>query len=219
MSFYKGVFFRDGFLDQLPFLLAALIPALTFHEWAHAAVAYSQGDRTAQRAGRLSLNPFVHLDVLGTIAIFFIGFGWAKPVPVNPSEMRGKWSEFLVAGAGPATNLILGILFALLLKWNFSGFFGDQYSSFFSSLFQISMILNFALCFFNLIPIGPLDGSTLLARLLPLRSSWSYENWNARFGSYLLMGLIFMDLLLPINILRNLIWTPSMLLARWIVSA
>lgn len=211
--------FRDGFFDQLPFLLAALVPALTFHEWAHAAVAYSQGDQTAQRAGRLSLNPFVHLDVLGTMAIFFIGFGWAKPVPVNPSQMRGKWSEFMVAGAGPATNLILGIFFALLLRWNVPSLFAEHYSGFFISLFQISMILNFALCFFNLIPIGPLDGSTLLARLLPLRSSWSYENWNARFGSLLLMGLIFMDLLLPIHILRNLIWTPSMVLARWIVSS
>jgi Zn-dependent protease len=204
--------------QQLPFILAALIPALTFHEWAHAAVAYSQGDRTAQRAGRLSLNPLVHLDVLGTLAIFMIGFGWAKPVPINPAEMRGKWSEFLVAGAGPATNLVLGVLFALLLKWNVASHFGETYSSFFFSLFQFSMILNFALCFFNLIPIGPLDGSTLVARLLPLRSSLSYESWNSRFGSMVLMGMILTELIFSIGILRNLIWLPSSRLAQWIIA-
>lgn len=209
--------FRQEILSQLPFLIAALIPALTFHEWSHAAVAYLHGDRTAQRAGRLSLNPFVHLDIMGTLAIFLIGFGWAKPVPVNPGEMRGKWAEFLVAAAGPATNLVLGILFALFLRFGLHKSLGSG-EEFLRNLFQVSMILNFALCFFNLLPIGPLDGSTLLAKLLPYDRSLSFQIWNERFGAFVLLGLILADMILPIHILRTLIWLPSLGISQLILS-
>src|SRR5215475_1554618 len=110
-------------LTRLPYLIAAFLPALTFHEWAHAMVAHSLGDTTAQRQGRLTLNPFAHLDLLGTLMIFFVGFGWAKPVPIDARNFKSSWGEFWVAAAGPAMNILLAIVFAYLLKSNLVDWF------------------------------------------------------------------------------------------------
>src|SRR5687767_4953804 len=102
---------------EIPFYIAALIPALTFHEWSHAITADKFGDTTARQQGRLTLNPLAHLDPLGAIAILLIGFGWAKPVPIDGSRLRGSWGEFFVAAAGPTMNFLLATIFALLIHF------------------------------------------------------------------------------------------------------
>src|SRR3989344_8174720 len=101
-------------LDTFVFFLVALVVAITVHEFAHALAATNLGDPTARAAGRLTLNPLAHLDPMGTILIFLVGFGWGKPVPYNPSFVkRGRWGEMLVAIAGPISNLLLAFLLAL----------------------------------------------------------------------------------------------------------
>jgi Zn-dependent protease len=195
-------------LTRLPYLIAALLPALTFHEWAHAMVAHAFGDTTAQRQGRLTLNPFAHLDPIGTLVIVFVGFGWARPVPIDPRNFRNAWGEFWVAAAGPAMNVILAVIFAMLLRVDAPGFFAGNAADFVFNVLLASVELNLALAFFNLIPIGPLDGNHLLAKLLPLRASLRYTQWNTAYGSMFLLGLIIFESLSHIGILSILIWIP-----------
>jgi Zn-dependent protease len=202
------LFGRD-ILQHLPFLVAAFIPALTFHEWGHAAMAKYQGDDTAEQEGRLTLNPLAHLDWLGTMAIVLIGFGWAKPVPVNPNRLKGRWGEFWVASAGPLMNLVLAIGFAILIHLNIASLLPQPYDAYAGRVFELSIFLNLALMFFNLIPVGPLDGRTVLSRLLPLRQSISFDLWNAKFGSFVLLGLIATEFIFHFGLLRILIGVPT----------
>ncbi|MBE8162966.1 MAG: site-2 protease family protein [Bdellovibrionaceae bacterium] len=164
----------------VPFLLA-----LSFHEYAHAWMAKRKGDTTAEFLGRLSLNPTVHMDILGTVilplvAIFFSGpfFGWAKPVPVNPRNFKDPVKDmFWVALAGPVSNFILAFLALIILVITalvFTVFLQDS-ASLFSAIkefFNIFILINLFLGVFNLLPIHPLDGGKILARFLPFR-------WNA----------------------------------------
>lgn len=155
-------------LTEILALVPAIMLALTVHEYAHGWVAYRLGDNTAQRAGRLTLNPVAHVDWLGLLLLFVAGFGWAKPVPVNPSNLRGnvKHSMLLVALAGPLSNLILAIAAALIL-----GLVGLPSDFWLLLLYQL-IYINVVLAIFNLIPIPPLDGSKILAGLLPGRQEW-----------------------------------------------
>jgi len=205
--------FGQEFIQRVPFLIGALLPALVFHEWGHAYMAHRFGDDTAKYAGRLSLNPLVHLDPLGTLAIFVIGFGWAKPVPVNPHNYKNTWGEFWVPAAGPMMNIVLAVVFAMLL--NFQGYllFGVTNAPILIKFFQISLFLNLALCFFNLIPFGPLDGSYIMARLLPRTSSIHFMEWNVRYGSIVLFGAIILDGFANLGIIRAVILTPVRIMA------
>jgi Zn-dependent protease len=138
-----------------------LVIAISLHEFGHAFAADVQGDRTPRLAGRLTLNPLAHLDPIGTLAIVLAGFGWGKPVPFSPPALRNKRAgPSLVALAGPAVNVILAVIAALLLaKGNFGSLVGD--------FLQVMLYLNIVLAIFNLIPIPPLDGSRLLTLFLP----------------------------------------------------
>jgi Zn-dependent protease len=173
-------------IDGLIFYLGLVI-LLTFHELAHGWVAWKCGDPTAKSLGRLSLNPLVHIDPIGTVLLplFMIfgpssmtrfAIGWAKPVPFNPANLRNRWrDEMLIAMAGPAMNLILAI--ALVAFARVSIMFGsDAATEFFLQMAGLSLLL----CFFNLIPIPPLDGSHVLRNVTGI----SYETyWNlCRFG-------------------------------------
>jgi Zn-dependent protease len=192
----------NQFITELIILAPPLLLALTFHEFAHGFVAYRLGDPTAQNAGRLTLNPLSHLDPLGTIAFFFIKFGWAKPVPVNPSYFRNPKRDMLwVALAGPATNLALAIISAIVTKaiWFLAA--NLPYSTTaeailvpLNAMLVASVWINLVLCIFNFLPIPPLDGSRILMGLLPTKAAMSYIKIE-RYGFIIILVLAFSGLL------------------------
>jgi len=152
------------FIVNALYLIPALLVGLIGHELAHAAVAVARGDQTPRLDGRLSLNPSHHLDPLGTIAIFLIGFGWAKPVRVNPFRMRGPFDAALVALAGPLANLLIAFVLAIPIKLALlAGSFDASSPPW--RLLQVAFILNIILAVFNLLPIPPLDGYSFLSSL------------------------------------------------------
>ena len=158
----------------LPTLISRIITlllAFTFHEFAHAATATALGDSTPRNHGRLTLNPIAHLDPMGTITLLFAGFGWAKPVPVNPYAVQRKTNAgmMLVSLAGPATNLLLAVLAAMPLRFGWVPLRAST-SAFLPSMgtFLLEFLsINLALFFFNLIPLAPLDGEKVVTYFLP----------------------------------------------------
>ncbi|MET1032173.1 site-2 protease family protein [Domibacillus tundrae] len=150
-------------LEQLPFVIIALLVAFTVHEFAHAYTAYKFGDDTAKNQGRLTLNPVHHLDPIGTIFILIAGFGWARPVPVNRRNFKNpKLAGVLVSLAGPLSNFLiafiaLGILYLI----------GGNANEFVFKLFETMVWLNVLLFVFNLLPFPPLDGYRILEDLAP----------------------------------------------------
>jgi Zn-dependent protease len=177
----------------------ALIFSLTFHEFGHAKAASLIGDDTAERAGRLTLNPIPHIDPLGLMMVLIIGIGYAKPVPADARKFRTRWGMLLVAAAGPAMNLLLAVvtinLYLIGLKSGL-GLFQGQVAYFF---FTYLALINMLLMLFNLLPIGPLDGSYILPYALPREMASKYLRLNQRFGSYALLILIALNLIgLPV---------------------
>lgn len=188
----------------------ALIPAFTFHEFAHAWVANYLGDPTAKNLGRLTLNPLKHLDVLGTIMVFVVGFGWAKPVPVNPANLRnGRRSMAVVAVAGPLTNLaIAGVLG---FGFRFTGLLDAQFVDY---ILFTSVWLNCALLFFNLIPVPPLDGYRALLGILPENAAILFSRVG-QVGPMLLFGLIIVGQVVPgVDILGTIVVAPAEALTK-----
>ena len=152
------------FIVNTLYLIPALLIGLIGHELAHAAVAVARGDQTPRLDGRLSVDPSHHLDPLGTLAIFFIGFGWAKPVRINPYRMRSALDPALVALAGPVANLLIAFVLAIPIKLGvFAGSFDASSPPW--RLLQVAFILNIVLAVFNLLPIPPLDGYSFLSSL------------------------------------------------------
>jgi Zn-dependent protease len=180
--------------------LVAVIVGLTFHEFSHAAVATLQGDQTARSQGRLTLNPIIHLDPLGSIALLIAGFGWARPTPVTPARLRyRRLGMVLVALAGPAANLVLAIVSAIAL-----GILAPTVGATLNVNFSVKLLSglvfwNVVLGVFNLLPIPPLDGSSLLTVLLP-PSRQNIVRFLDQYGILLLLGLLILapNLLSPI---------------------
>ena len=176
-------------------LVIALVVSLTFHEFGHAYVAKLNGDNTAERAGRLTLNPVAHIDPMGLIMVVLVGFGYAKPVPTDPRNYRSKRADLWVAAAGPAMNLVLAVVtwnFFLLMRVSNVGYFlqpGPEI--FFALLVQVNLLL----MVFNLIPLGPLDGNYILPHFLTPRAAQAYRYYNARYGTHALFGLILLGIL------------------------
>ncbi len=171
-------------------LLAALVASLTFHEFGHAWVAKAFGDDTAERAGRLSLNPMVHLDLMGLAMVIFLGFGYAKPVPTNPSKFSRPSADLWISAAGPMMNLVLAVVTwnAFLALAN-TGVEAAQTPA--VQLFvQLLVFVNLLLMTFNLIPIAPLDGHYILPYILPPSTRSRITYLNQRFGPLLLLSLI-----------------------------
>jgi len=176
-------------------LLPPLIFSLVMHEYAHARTAWSFGDPTAKRMGRLTLNPMAHLDPIGTLALILIGFGWAKPVPINPMNLHPRrLGDIAVSLAGPMSNLLLAVVSFLLLRVWFA--YAAQrvgpsvYEPVKDSLIILGSI-NIVLCTFNLIPLFPLDGHHILRELLPARYQEEFMRWQLHYGRVLLMALLF----------------------------
>ncbi len=182
--------------------VAAILIALTFHEFSHALAAHFLGDQTAKRMGRLSLNPLVHLDPIGFLALVLIGFGWGKPVPYNPYNLRyPKWGSTLVAAAGPVSNLVMILVFGLIFKFVHPFLPLDNLLlAFLELLIQLNLIL----CLFNLIPVPPLDGSKFLLSALAAPEHYKTRFFLETRGPLLLLGLILLDSLSGLNILSTI---------------
>lgn len=180
-------------LGTLLYRVPALLIALSFHEFAHAVVSDSLGDPTPSAAGRLTINPLAHLDMLGTIMLVLCGFGWAKPVMIDPRYYKNYRTDMLkVSFAGPGMNLFLGFLSMLLAAiLNRLGMLTAQSYQFIDWI----MMYNVWFAFFNLLPVPPLDGSKILSMFLPGELSWKYENFNARYGFLMLMVIVFTGLM------------------------
>jgi len=196
-------------IQTLLLIAPPILLALTFHEYAHAFVANMYGDDTAKLRGRLTLNPIRHLDPLGTIMIFLVHFGWAKPVPVNPLKLKNPKKDMLwISAAGPLANMILALVSGILLRFIFATVGKpDQHSITGLLIFMMIMSLqiNLALAIFNVLPIAPLDGSKILFGLLPSKHEGKIY-FLERYGPFILIGLIVFGQFTGVSILGGLIW-------------
>lgn len=196
-------------LSQNPLLflvwVIAIIFALTIHEFFHALAGYYLGDKTAQRAGRLTLNPLSHIDPIGFLMLMIVGIGWAKPVPFNPYNLKyHRWGPALVALAGPFSNFASFFVLAIVTRALLS--FGLGANNLLIVLLVFTMYINAILLFFNIIPVPPLDGSKLLYSYL---SHPKYTNLKIRLemqGPYILLGLLILNWLTNGLILYPIFW-------------
>ena len=178
----------------------AVIVGITFHEFSHAAVATLQGDQTARSQGRLTLNPLSHLEPLGTIAIVLAGFGWGRPVPFTPSQLRNRrFGAAMVGLAGPAANFVLALAAVIGLRILYPTAVDAFDVDFSVILLDMLVTLNVVLGVFNLLPIPPLDGSRLLSLVLP-PSRQNIVYFLDQYGIFLLIGIVILapNLLTPI---------------------
>ncbi len=201
-------------INKILFAGPPILIALTFHEYAHAYVANRLGDPTARLMGRLTLNPLKHLDPFGTILLFIANFGWAKPVPVDPSHFKNPPRDMLwVALAGPVSNVILAAAFSAIYRMNAAGLLQfPEGSGFFISMLRYAIFINLVLAFFNLIPIQPLDGSKILYGLLSPEAARGYARFES-YGPFVLIGLIIFGQVAGVSIFWRIIGPPVELFA------
>lgn len=194
-------------------IAVVFLSAIVLHEVAHGLVALWNGDDTAKRAGRLTLNPIPHMDFLGTIFLIIVlttgfGIGWAKPVPINPSKFRNfRFGLFTVAIAGPITNVLLALLSLVLA---FAAVKGLIYFPGIWTLIRLMFILNLLLASFNLIPVPPLDGSRIVSSILPPRAIAAYNKIEP-VGIFIIFALLFF----PLPFLGDT--PPLRMLFHWLV--
>lgn len=195
---------------QLVARLIVLLVAFTVHEFAHAWTANYFGDDTPRRQGRLTLNPLVHIDPMGALLLVVAGFGWARPVIVDPYvlERRSPAALMLVALAGPVSNLFLALLAAIPVQAGLVSF--GLGSGFLPSAYQLIdefVFINLLLMLFNLIPLAPLDGEKVLTYFLPARGK-AFMARIRPYGPMLLLALIFVGPAIGINLLEILVGQP-----------
>ncbi len=180
--------------DVLIAILLILFVSLPFHEFSHALAAYRLGDSTAKYMGRLTLNPLAHLDPFGALLILLVGFGWAKPTPYNPYNVRGgKTGEVIIAVAGPISNLVLAIAAALPLRYIYAT--GIAVPVVVVSALSTFVMLNVILAVFNLIPIPPLDGSKLLYAVMSPQTERQWRPVLEQYGFIILFAALLLPLL------------------------
>ena len=197
--------------------LVVLGVALPVHEAAHAWVAHILGDDTAKRQGRLTLNPLAHLDPIGALMIFFAFFGWAKPVPVNPWRLRHgpRVGMALVAAAGPLSNLALATLMAI--PWRAGVFYGASMQVIEFALTFVA--INVGLFLFNLLPIAPLDGLSVLSGVVGQRAAAALQPLQT-YGPFIFMGLILLSYISPrLNVIGQLLNPAVLAVARLLLGA
>jgi len=217
------MFAGRSLLEIVAFLFSLLI-AIDVHEFAHAWMANELGDPTARYQGRLSLNPLVHLDPMGTMMMLFsvlsgFGIGWGKPVPVNPLYLRKgpRVGMGMVAAAGPVSNLILAAMVAVPIR------LGLTMSWSLLNVLLILISVNISIALFNLLPLPPLDGASILRGILStIRARWAYQVSDVLDrmqvqGPMIFLLLIIVDQVLPISILGLVLGTPYRLLYRLIL--
>ncbi len=194
-------------------MIISLLPALTLHEWAHGYAAYKLGDDTAKADGRLSLNPLDHLDPMGAIMMLLVGFGWAKPVPINTRKFKKPKRDIAITSiAGPLMNFIVAIISGLLFVLsvyicqanNITGITAEVIIT----IFQYSMLLNIGLGLFNLIPIPPLDGSNVLMCALPPKAAMQYSKLRY-YSHYIMIGIVLLNRMpYPLSMISDIIFMP-----------
>ena len=195
----SGIEIAILFLARL-FVVFCTLPV---HEYAHAFVADKLGDKTARLSGRLTLNPMAHIDILGAIMILFVGFGYAKPVPVNPRNFKNpKKGMAITALAGPFSNILMAVVFMFLS--NVLSLFGNSlFVQAFYVFFSFAASINIGLAVFNLIPIPPLDGSRVLELLIPDKYYYKFAQYE-RYIVIVIFGLIVFGVLdAPLAFLQN----------------
>jgi Zn-dependent protease len=187
------------------FLLPGILVGLTVHECCHALTAWKLGDTTARDQGRITLNPLKHIDVIGFIFLLLVGFGWAKPVEFNPAQLKNlRRDRALIAAAGPLSNLVLGVILALITKAYLFYFiyndisFGVVQQNLYLVLF-LAAYINFILFIFNLIPLPPLDGSHIVFSALNVKPET--EDRIRKFGMPLLLIVLIAQNFLDMDIL------------------
>jgi Zn-dependent protease len=204
------MFFQDapGFIS----VIITLVIAFTVHEFAHAWTANQLGDDTPRLHGRLTLNPLVHLDLVGTLMLIVAGFGWAKPVPVTPENLQQRTPAgmMLVAAAGPFSNLVMAMLASIPFQFGLIDRIGPSGNLLpsYTNLFLTFIIINLLLFFFNLIPIFPLDGEKVLHYFLPYNGKMTLLRLRP-YGTMILLGLILLSRVGGINLFGILIGTPA----------
>jgi Zn-dependent protease len=194
--------------------MAIILVALTIHEAAHAWTADKLGDPTARLLGRVSLNPLVHIDLIGTVILPLLAafsnlpiIGWAKPVPVNINRLRHHRRDFmLVAAAGPISNLLQAVVAAIAIRT----LFGGLDASLLPAILGLAVQINVFLAFFNLIPVPPLDGGNVLAGLLPPEAARVFDNLRP-------YGFIILYALMLTGVLSTLIVPPAVSLIRLLI--
>lgn len=186
-----------SFLTEITVFVPGFLLAITVHEYAHGYIAYSLGDPTAKLAGRLTFNPISHLDFFGTIALVLARIGWAKPVPVDPRNLRNPKQDMLwISLGGPAANMVAAVVLAVAVHALVGIFSGRQIGDFgvfiLQPLFPIliaAIQMNIVLALFNIIPIPPLDGFGVLTGLLPVRQAYLLDQLQP-YGVFLLLLLL-----------------------------
>lgn len=174
-------------------ILPAIFIGITFHEFAHAVVAYKLGDQTPKLQGRVTLNPLAHIDLVGILCLFFVGFGWGKPVQIDPWQFKHqRRDDFLVSIAGVVMNFLLAIAFAIILKIALTiggGFFYTDFGSSVQLMLDYVIYINLILMIFNLIPVPPLDGFNIIAQIFNIGQTDLY--WKLyNYGNWILVALI-----------------------------
>lgn len=194
----------NGQVALFVMIMIAIILSLSFHEFGHALSAKLYGDDTAQRLGRLTINPIPHIDPVGLLMIALIGIGYAKPVPFDPRNFKSMWGVAGVALAGPLANLIIAFVainffaFAYDAGWEFVRNPGVNL------FFKLLITINLILMVFNLIPLGVLDGHHILPYFLPKTLAAKYRSLNAQYGMYALLGLLILSMMEIVPLLRTI---------------
>jgi len=190
-----------GTIQDLAVRIPVFLLALTIHEFAHGWIAHRLGDPTARLQGRLTLNPLAHLDPIGTLAIVLIGFGWAKPVPVDHRYLnRPRRDMMLIAAAGPLSNLVLGAVSAFCYRMIAWAAFGAEWTWLVlpvRATLRTGVWVNVVLAVFNLLPVPPLDGGRVVTGLLPLRHAISYSRLEP-YGFVIIFLLFFTGIMDPV---------------------
>ena len=208
-------------IPEIISMLFVLLISFSVHEFSHAYVADLLGDDTPRLAGRVTLNPLVHLDILGALMFISVGYGWAKPVMVNYGKLtiRSRHAPVYVAVAGPLSNLLMAFVGAIPFIF---GLVGNSVGEASSLLPSMSLLLsnfvffNLILFFFNMIPLFPLDGEKVLLHLLPGKAFNTMAKMR-KFGSWPMLLVVLVLPQFGINILNFLVFTPAAVIARWLI--
>lgn len=209
------------FLKLLGCVLPVMLLSLTLHEWGHAYAAHLCGDNTARNLGRMTLNPIRHIDPIGFLAILFVGFGWAKPVPVNPRNYRNyRQGEAIVSLAGVTMNLLLAIVFSAvyvpLCRMYLFGSYSWLQNGLLLRIVEYGISLNIVLMLFNLLPLYPLDGYHIFELLFARRLPMNVFLFLRRYGQYILIAILILCRVIgfhPISLLTSMIIDKLLTLA------